>query len=221
MSKTVAVPVASRRQRKAFLEFPGNPPQRSQLGSTPSHGTEGTGWLPLPSFLPEEPHPDVPCLSRQPGVWTNTWPACFATWWSPSWFLGAEIEGRLVAIVLSLPDYNPLIKQIDGRLFPFGFFRLLLGRRKIKKVRILATSVLPEYQLMGVSMVLLRAMTLAGQRLASARSNILGLPNRICCRAAAWKRAGPKGSRRIASTTSTCRAASKSSLHNAFRHSGV
>ncbi len=83
----------------------------------------------------------------------------------PELVLGAEIEGRLVAIVLALPDYNPLIKQIDGRLFPFGFFRLLLGRRKIKKVRILATNVLPEYQLMGVAMVLLRAMTPAGQRL--------------------------------------------------------
>ncbi len=42
----------------------------------------------------------------------------------PDLVLGAEIEGRLVAIVLALPDYNPLIKQIDGRLFPFGFFRL-------------------------------------------------------------------------------------------------
>ena len=76
----------------------------------------------------------------------------------PELVLGAEIEGRLVAIVLALPDYNPLIKQIDGRLFPFGFLRLLLGRGKIKKVRILAANVLPEYQLMGVALVLLRAM---------------------------------------------------------------
>ena len=76
----------------------------------------------------------------------------------PELVLGAEIDGRLVGIVFALPDYNPRIKQIDGRLLPFGFLRLLWGRRKIKKVRILAASVLPEYQLMGVSLVLLRAM---------------------------------------------------------------
>ncbi len=77
----------------------------------------------------------------------------------PELVVGAEIDGRLVGIVLALPDYNPRIKQIDGRLLPFGFLRLLWGRRKIKKVRILAANVLAEYQLMGVALVLLRAMT--------------------------------------------------------------
>jgi hypothetical protein len=77
----------------------------------------------------------------------------------PELVVGAEIDGQLVGIVLALPDYNPRIKQIDGRLLPFGFLRLLLGRRKIKKVRILAANVLAEYQLMGVALVLLRQMT--------------------------------------------------------------
>lgn len=77
----------------------------------------------------------------------------------PELVVGAEIDGRLVGIVLALPDYNPRIKQIDGRLLPFGFLRLLLGRRKFGKVRILAANVLSDYQLMGVAMVLLRAIT--------------------------------------------------------------
>ena len=80
----------------------------------------------------------------------------------PELVVGAEIDGRLVGIALALPDYNPRIKQIDGRLLPFGFLRLLLGRRRIKKVRILAANVLPEYHLMGVAMVLLRAIVPVG-----------------------------------------------------------
>jgi len=77
----------------------------------------------------------------------------------PELVVAAEIDGRLVGMCLALPDYNPAIKQIDGRLLPFGFIRLLLGRRRVKKVRVLAANVLPEFQLMGVALVLLKAMT--------------------------------------------------------------
>ena len=80
----------------------------------------------------------------------------------PELVFGAEIDGRLVGIVLGLPDYNPRIKHIDGRLFPFGVFHLLFGRRRIKKIRIIAANVLPEYHLMGVAMVLMQAMVPMG-----------------------------------------------------------
>ena len=76
----------------------------------------------------------------------------------PELVVGAEIDGRLVGIVLTLPDYNPRIKRIGGRLFPFGLLRLLVGKRKIPRVRVLAANVLPEYQLMGIAVVLLRAI---------------------------------------------------------------
>lgn len=70
----------------------------------------------------------------------------------------AEIDGRIVGAVFALPDYNPRIREIDGRLFPFGFWRLLRKKNEIKKVRILAATVLPEYNLMGIGLVLLRAL---------------------------------------------------------------
>ena len=76
----------------------------------------------------------------------------------PELVVGAEIDGRLVGIILALPDYNPRIKQIGGRLLPFGFLRLLWGKRKLKRIRILAANVLPECQLMGVAVVLLKAI---------------------------------------------------------------
>lgn len=65
----------------------------------------------------------------------------------------AEVEGRPIAAVFGLLDYNPRIKRINGRLFPFGFLRLLWNRRAIKRVRLLSTNVLPEYQRWGVGLV--------------------------------------------------------------------
>lgn len=70
----------------------------------------------------------------------------------------AEVEGKPVGAAFGLLDYNPRIKQIDGRLFPFGFFRLLRNRRAIKRVRLLSTNVVPAYQRWGIGLVLLAAL---------------------------------------------------------------
>ncbi len=67
----------------------------------------------------------------------------------------AEVEGKPVGVCFGLLDYNPRIKQIDGRLFPFGFLKLLNGKRKIKAARILSTNVLPEYQSWGIGLVVM------------------------------------------------------------------
>jgi len=76
----------------------------------------------------------------------------------PEMTAAAEIDGQLVGVVFALPDYNPRIKQIDGRLFPFGFIRLLRNKRQIRKIRIVAANVVPEYQRLGVGLVLLRSL---------------------------------------------------------------
>jgi GNAT superfamily N-acetyltransferase len=66
----------------------------------------------------------------------------------------AEVDGKVVGAMFGLLDYNPRIKQIDGKLFPFGFLRLLWNRRAIKRVRLISTNVIPEYQKWGVGLVL-------------------------------------------------------------------
>lgn len=76
----------------------------------------------------------------------------------PELAMRADVEGKPAGVVVCLPDYNPRIKQIDGRLFPFGFIRLLRNRRAIKRVRVLAINVLPEFQRLGVGLVLLRGL---------------------------------------------------------------
>ena len=76
----------------------------------------------------------------------------------PDLSVAAEVNGEMVGAVFGMPDYNPRIKQIDGRLFPFGFLRLLWNRRKIKCVRLISTNVVPEYQLFGVGLALMHAL---------------------------------------------------------------
>ena len=76
----------------------------------------------------------------------------------PELAIGAEIDGEMVGAVFGLPDYNPRIKQINGRLFPFGYLRLLRKKHEIKKIRLLSTNVIPEYQRMGVGLALLHGL---------------------------------------------------------------
>jgi GNAT superfamily N-acetyltransferase len=66
----------------------------------------------------------------------------------------AEIDGRPIGAMFGLLDYNPRIRQINGRLFPLGFIRLLRNRKGIKRVRLISTNVIPEYQRWGVGLVL-------------------------------------------------------------------
>ena len=76
----------------------------------------------------------------------------------PELAVAAEVDGKMVGASFALPDYNPRIKQIDGRLYPLGFLRLLRNRHKIKRVRIISTNVIPEYQRMGVGLVLMHGL---------------------------------------------------------------
>jgi GNAT superfamily N-acetyltransferase len=76
----------------------------------------------------------------------------------PELTVAAEIDGKLVGAVFGLPDYNQRIKQIDGRLFPFGFLKLLRKKNEIKDIRVISTNVIPEYQLSGIGLALLHGL---------------------------------------------------------------
>jgi GNAT superfamily N-acetyltransferase len=70
----------------------------------------------------------------------------------------AEVGGKPVGSVFGLLDYNPRIKKIDGRLFPFGFLRLLMNKRAITTTRLISTNVVPEYQKWGLGLALLGSL---------------------------------------------------------------
>jgi GNAT superfamily N-acetyltransferase len=69
----------------------------------------------------------------------------------PELVLLAEKDGQVIGFSLTIPDINEVqIKIKRGRLLPFGIFKLLLNKSKIKKVRIVALGVLEEYRKLGL-----------------------------------------------------------------------
>lgn len=63
----------------------------------------------------------------------------------------AEHEGKSIGFALAIPDINQtLIKIKRGRLLPTGIFKLLLGKKKINYVRVIALGVDKEYRRAGI-----------------------------------------------------------------------
>ncbi len=76
----------------------------------------------------------------------------------PEMTLIAEVDGKPVGAILGLMDFNPRIKAINGRLFPFGFLKLLRSPKGLTKMRVLSINVVPDYQRWGVGLLLMRAL---------------------------------------------------------------
>lgn len=63
----------------------------------------------------------------------------------------AEVDGKPAGFMLALPDFNYIFKRIpNGKLFPTGIFKLLLGKKLLKSVRILTLGVKPEFRGSGI-----------------------------------------------------------------------
>jgi GNAT superfamily N-acetyltransferase len=65
------------------------------------------------------------------------------------------VNDKVVGGAFAMLDYNPIIRRIKGRLFPFGFVKLLTGRKKLKKTRVMSINVLPEFQKWGLGLALM------------------------------------------------------------------
>lgn len=68
-------------------------------------------------------------------------------------FIG-EVDGEPAAFSLTIPDINPILKNVNGRLFPFGYLRFLWERRRINGARIVTLGVIKQYQRRGIDAVL-------------------------------------------------------------------
>jgi GNAT superfamily N-acetyltransferase len=66
----------------------------------------------------------------------------------------AEHQGRTVGFAFALPDFNQVFIKMNGRLFPFGIFKFLAGKRKITGVRALVFGVVPEFMHTGLAYLL-------------------------------------------------------------------
>ncbi len=76
----------------------------------------------------------------------------------PEVVLIAEAAGEPIGYVIALPDVNHLLKNLQGRLFPLGIFKLLWGIKRLNRYRIWAMGILPPYQRKGVSVLLFQRL---------------------------------------------------------------
>jgi hypothetical protein len=90
----------------------------------------------------------------------------------------ATIDGEPVAMCLALPDFNEIIRDLKGKLLPFGWakllWRLLTRRSFVSGTRVVLMGVMPEYKNKPMGS-LLALLTVGAVRDASLK---LGMP--IC-----------------------------------------
>jgi len=77
----------------------------------------------------------------------------------------AFVNGEIAGISITLPDINVIIKEIKGRLFPFGFIKILTGVKKVKTARVTIMGVMHEYQKLGLDAVFYIETLRAARRL--------------------------------------------------------
>ncbi|MBM4041664.1 MAG: N-acetyltransferase [Planctomycetes bacterium] len=76
----------------------------------------------------------------------------------------AELDGKPVGCLLAVPDINPLLKKCNGRLFPFGWWHILRGRRSLHWVRVFGSAALPESRHIGIIPLLFGEVIRIGHR---------------------------------------------------------
>lgn len=65
-----------------------------------------------------------------------------------------EVNGEPAGFSLSLPDINPALKAMKGRMLPFGWLHFLLQRRRIDRMRVTAMGIVKEHRKKGVDALL-------------------------------------------------------------------
>ena len=73
--------------------------------------------------------------------------------------LVVDEEDRPVAFALGYPSLSQALKKSKGRLFPFGWIRMLRALRKNRYVDLLLAAVRPDYQGKGVNALLMLEFT--------------------------------------------------------------
>jgi hypothetical protein len=70
----------------------------------------------------------------------------------PHWAMVAETaDGETVAVAITVPDINQVLRRMKGRLLPLGWWHFLRRHRTIDRVRVGFLGVKPAYQHTGVA----------------------------------------------------------------------
>lgn len=82
----------------------------------------------------------------------------------PDYIEFAEINGKPVGFSLALPDVNQAIRGLNGKLFPFGFIKFLLNKKKINQLRVMIMGVKKEYHRKGIDAIFYRNIVATATR---------------------------------------------------------
>jgi GNAT superfamily N-acetyltransferase len=72
----------------------------------------------------------------------------------PSLALIAETQGQPIGFLMLLPDYNQVLRHLNGRLGPVGLLKFLWYRRRIRDARLILLGVRPEHRARGADALL-------------------------------------------------------------------
>ncbi|MBF0313719.1 MAG: hypothetical protein HQK50_09985 [Oligoflexia bacterium] len=73
----------------------------------------------------------------------------------PEYTCLVEIGGDPAGVLIALPDYNRIFHKVkDGKLFPTGLLKILLGQKKIDRIRVPIMGVKKEYRKHGVAVLM-------------------------------------------------------------------
>jgi len=64
----------------------------------------------------------------------------------PELAIFAEKDGRTIGFAISIPDVNPALRILNGRLYPWRVLRFIIESKKTTRVRTLIMGILPEYR---------------------------------------------------------------------------
>ena len=73
-------------------------------------------------------------------------------------------RGEIAAMSIGLPDYNQVLKKMNGRLFPFGWLAFLAGRRRITQARLWTLGVMHKFRHRGFDALLYYDSILAARK---------------------------------------------------------
>jgi hypothetical protein len=62
----------------------------------------------------------------------------------------AEVGSEPAGFSLTLPDVNQALKPMQGKLFPFGWLKFILGKRRINRSRVVTLGVKKQFQRLGI-----------------------------------------------------------------------
>jgi len=83
----------------------------------------------------------------------------------PELVLFAEVNGKPVGVSVTVPDFNQVLKRLDGRFGPIGILKFLYYKRRITGLRALVFGIKKEYRRTGINTVLYYETEKAGEKL--------------------------------------------------------